>query len=309
MIFAAFFAALINNDKRMRATLKRRQELATLVPESMPVTRQWLASQNASLNRHAIDNLVKSGQLISLAHGVYMRPGTTLTWEGLVCFLQNVLQSDLIVGGLTALELRGLGHYAALSGRNVVYLYGKALLPQWINNILPSVKFVRHVPLLSYNRLNPRACGLVKDEYDPGLKKLYSGVPPSESRQKRTWTFTQSSPERAYLEILMDVPDTISFEHADLIMQGLGTLSPHRLDNVLRKTQSVKVRRLFYWFAERHQHAWFKKLPDPHVLDDLGLGAGKRVLAKGGKLDTKYNITIPEEMWTNTAYTTNKSSF
>lgn len=55
--------------------------------------------------------------------------------------------------------------------------------------------------------------------------------------------------------------------------------------------------------------AWLKKLPDPYVLDDLGMGAGNRVLVKGGKLDTKYKITVPEEMWTGTANTTNKSSF
>ena len=120
---------------------------------------------------------------------------------------------------------------------------------------------------------------------------------------------SEEAPERAYLEILKDVPDTVSFEHADQLMQGLTTLSPRRLEKLLKKTQNVKVRRLFYWFAERHQYAWLKKLPDPYVLDDLGMGAGNRVLVKGGKLDTKYKITVPEEMWTGTANTTNKSSF
>jgi hypothetical protein len=298
----------------MPLKVERRRELLMLVPESLPVTRQWLARQDADFDRHAVDNLVKSGQLVPLAQGVYMRPGTTPTWEGLVCFLQNVLKTDLTVGGLTALELRGLGHYVAMSGKRVVHLYGKDTMPKWINHVLPGVEFVRHAALAAFDRLDLGASGLVNDEYDTGLKKLYTGDSLSEFRQaptgqKNAWPFTRSSPERAYLEILKDVPDTVSFEHADQLMQGLTTLSPRRLEKLLKKTQNVKVRRLFYWFAERHQYAWLKKLPDPYVLDDLGMGAGNRVLVKGGKLDTKYKITVPEEMWTGTANTTNKSSF
>ena len=201
-----------------------------------------------------------------------------------------------------------------MSNKRVVHLYGKDTMPKWINHVLPGVEFVRHTTLAAFDRLDLGASGLVNDEYDTGLKKLYTGDSLSEFRQaptgqKNAWPFTRSSPERAYLEILKDVPDTVSFEHADQLMQGLTTLSPRRLEKLLKKTQNVKVRRLFYWFAERHQYAWLKKLPDPYVLDDLGMGAGNRVLVKGGKLDTKYKITVPEEMWTGTANTTNKSSF
>lgn len=266
----------------MPLNAERRRELLTLVPESLPVTRQWLARQDTDFDRHAVDNLVKSGQLVPLAQGVYMRLGTTPTWEGLVCFLQNVLKTDLTVGGLTALELRGLGHYVAMSNKRVVHLYGKDTMPKWINHVLPGVEFVRHTTLAAFDRLDLGASGLVNDEYDTGLKKLYTGDSLSEFRQaptgqKNAWPFTRSSPERAYLEILKDVPDTVSFEHADQLMQGLTTLSPRRLEKLLKKTQNVKVRRLFYWFAERHQYAWLKKLPDPYVLDDLGMGAGNLI--------------------------------
>ena len=92
-------------------------------------------------------------------------------------------------------------------------------------------------------------------------------------------------------------------------MQGLTTLAPHRMEKLLRICRSVKVRRLFYWYAERNHHAWFNKLPEPKTLDELGLGSGNRVLAKGGKLVANYKITVPEELWTPTANTTNKSSF
>ena len=291
----------------------KRQELLRLVPETLPVTRQWLLAQDKNLDRHAIDNLVKSGQLSSLAHGVYTRPGTTLTWEGVVCCLQNILRTDLAVGGLTALELKGFSHYVALSGKRVIHLYGKDPLPKWVSGILPDIEFTRHTPLFGpSNGLG--ATGFVTDEYDPGKKRLYDVSSTAiyaydTELAKVSWPFLRSSPERAYLEILMDVPGTVSFEHADQLMQGLTTLSPRRLEKLLKLTKNVKVRRLFYWFAERHQYTWLKKLPSPLALDELGLGSGKRMLVQGGKLDTKYMITVPEDMWTQAQNTTGKSSF
>lgn len=50
-------------------------------------------------------------------------------------------------------------------------------------------------------------------------------------------------------------------------------------------------------------YAWLKKLPKPEALDELGLGSGNRVLVRGGRLDTKYRITVPEDMWTQAAPT------
>jgi hypothetical protein len=54
----------------------------------------------------------------------------------------------------------------------------------------------------------------------------------------------------------------------------------------------VKVKRLFLFFADRHKHAWFKQLKK----DQIDLGAGNRVLVKGGKLDRTYQITVPEDL-------------
>lgn len=292
-----------------------KQELLRLVPDAMPVTRQWLMQKNKDLERHTLDNLVKSGQLVSIAHGVYKRFGSTLTWEGVVCSLQHILKTDLTVGGLTALELRGLTHYVALSSKKVIHLYGNDILPKWVNDVLPDVKFTRHALRAHFDTQDDLgASGLVNDEYDTGFKKLYSrdplsGFQPTKTEHQNVWPFTRSSPERAFLEILMDVPGSVSFEHADQLLQGLTTLSPRRLERLLKRTRNIKVRRLFYWFAERNNFAWFQKLPSPASLDDLGLGSGKRMLIKGGKLDTKYMITVPEDMWTQAQNTTDKSNF
>ena len=285
----------------MPTNANRRELLQTLVPEGLPVTKHWLTRQSSEFDRHAIDNLLKSKQLKALAPGVYMRAGTHLTWQGVVASLDTIVGTDHSVGGLTALELQGFAHYLPLSRRRSVHLYGKDALPAWLDHAIPTVTFVRHRPLSSL-----LGHGFVHREYDPLERSLIDVEAPG--RREDFWHVTLSSPERAYLEVLMDVPATISFEHANQLLQGMTTLSPRRMGELLRKCTNVKVRRLFYWMAARNAYAWFNKLPAPEALDALGLGRGNRVLAKGGRLDSKYRITVPEEMWTPPALTTDRSA-
>ena len=75
-------------------------------------------------------------------------------------------------------------------------------------------------------------------------------------------------------------------------MEGLADLSPRRLDALLHRTRSVKVKRLFFWLAERQGHAWMKRLD----VGDFDLGRGKRVLARDGRLVRRYGITVPKTM-------------
>ena len=101
-----------------------------------------------------------------------------------------------------------------------------------------------------------------------------------------------SRPELALLETLLGVPEMLSFEHVDLLLESLTTLSPKRIDTALRLCSSVKAKRLFFWFASRHGHGWANKLN----ASNYNLGAGKRMVAKPGKLDKTYLITVPAWM-------------
>ena len=74
--------------------------------------------------------------------------------------------------------------------------------------------------------------------------------------------------------------------------EGLRTLSPRRLQILLADCRSVKVKRLFFWFADRHNPAWLKQIDRAAI----SLGTGKRMLVKGGKLDPTYLITVPEDL-------------
>lgn len=94
------------------------------------------------------------------------------------------------------------------------------------------------------------------------------------------------------LELLDELPDRESFHQVDKLMEGLTNLSPRKLQKLLTDCRNVKVKRLFFFFADRHRHAWLKRLKK----EEIYLGKGKRMLVKGGKLDAKYQITVPEDL-------------
>ena len=60
----------------------------------------------------------------------------------------------------------------------------------------------------------------------------------------------------------------------------------------LEECTSVKVKRLFFFFADRHQPGWLRHLDRARV----DLGKGKRMLVRGGRLDPVYQITVPETL-------------
>jgi hypothetical protein len=73
-------------------------------------------------------------------------------------------------------------------------------------------------------------------------------------------------------------------------MQGLTTLSPRNLQKALESCKNVKVKRLFFWFADRQNYVWLDKINR----ENITLGSGNRMIIQGGKLDNKYKITVPE---------------
>jgi hypothetical protein len=266
----------------MALNVGRRQLLNESLQEGLIVTRKWLLTNGFS--KHALDNQVKSKQLKVVAKGVYALSAATLTWQSVVCSLQSLLNFNLTVGGLTALELQGLSHYLALSAKRTIHLYGTDKLPAWTNTLLSDVTFIRHSEQELLGRSHVKHQQVHKKD-----SNLLSEFTIKQTWRAGIWPLILSSQERACLEVLMHVPKSISFEHADQLMQGLTSLSPRKLQLLLKECQNIKVRRLFFWLAERQRYPWLDKL-NPDAID---FGSGKRMLVKGGKLDPKYNITVP----------------
>lgn len=256
-----------------------RTNLGSLVPEGLIVSRKSLVRKG--IRRSSIDNALRSGLIVSVWPGIYARSGVELKPEDVVASLQR-MGSDLVVGGTSALELRGRNYYVPLRASRTVQLHGCDRLRPWVNTLNIPEKFRR----CSTARLLKRGGRMPQDD-SYGQRFPFVALWPW-----GRWTVRISTTERALFEVLHGVPSRDSFEDAELLMQGLPDLSPTCLERLLRRTRSVKVKRLFFWLAERQGFAWASRL-DPSNFD---LGSGKRVIQRSGKLVAKYGITVPEVM-------------
>ena len=243
-----------------------------LVPFGMITVKKWLLSKGIGI--HSVDNALKSHKLTSLTAGVYARTGMPVTWEGVVSSLQQMSNQDVHVGGLSALELLGYAQYVSQNNKTI-HLYARNSLPTWLNRLMLSTEFKYHSTKSIWSDHLELANYTIEHQWREAL-------PPVKV----------SCPEKAYLEMLMSVPKDISFEHADEIMQGMTSLSPKKLNVLLHNCRNIKVKRLFFWFAERQNYSWYQKID----YREFDLGKGKRVIAEKGKLNSKYNITVPVDM-------------
>jgi hypothetical protein len=174
-----------------------------------------------------------------------------------------------------------------------VHLYGPKAPPGWISKLPLNVRFVFHN---SSKLFSPEAGISLKGDLSrqntQAEKQAANNGFVIQSWGQWRWPLTVSSPERAVLELLDQLPDHESFEQVDKLVEGLSTISPKRMLKMLQACRSVKAKRLFFFFADRHQHAWKSQISK----DEVDLGSGKRMLFKGGVLDRTYQITVPKDM-------------
>jgi hypothetical protein len=267
---------------------KKLNGLERHLPEGLLVDARWLTHHGYSTSLRS--QYVAAGWLKQPTRGVYSRPRGALSWQQVVISLQALLGHPLLVGGRTALETQGYAHYLAHDLKEI-HLYGPKPPPRWLSKLNVGVHFIYHndrslfkngLPATALTRLEAPKQKLGADHDDWTIQ----------SWGQWDWPLALSTPERAILELLDELPKHESFHQADMLMQSLANLSPRRLRKLLTECRSVKVKRLFFYFADRHQHAWLKQL----AKKDFDLGEGKRMLVKGGKLDKTYQITVPEEL-------------
>lgn len=244
------------------------------VPEGVIVPSAWLST--LGISPQLVRKYVASGWLTALAHGAYARPAVPVDWQGVVLTLQRLVQQPVHVGGLSALNLQGLAHYLPLGGETRIHLWshGKrpTRLPAWVSAVsLPQQFVIRHQQLFD---------SAVQGE---GLVFVPTRV--------RDWGLAVAAPERAILEVLSLVDESVaSFTHAAELFEGLPPLRPALVQQLLENCVSIKIKRLFLFFATRQDTPWSRKLRTERVL----LGQGKRLVTRGGRLDKKFWITVPE---------------
>lgn len=262
--------------------------LAQALPEGLLVDAAWLERNGYS--RSLRSQYVSAGWLQQPARSVFRRPRGEISWEQVVISLQTLLGYSISVGGRTALELQGYAHYVSQSQKNI-HLYSDDKLPSWLLKLPLSQRFIIHNRQRVLPHSAPTNTPLSLDTPSIEGAVLDGGFRVTHWGQWK-WPLIMSTPERAYLELLEELPKNETFHMADVIMEGLVNISPRRMQALLEKTKSIKAKRLFFFFADRHQHQWLSHIEREHI----DLGSGKRMLVKGGKFDPVYQITVPEDL-------------
>ena len=254
------------------------KKLLDAVPAGYLVDAAWLVSQGIAYE--SFRDYVKRGWLERITRGVFRRPlpstaatptSNSIDWKTCILSTQHIMGHDLHVGGITALGEQGHAHYLRLGESAPVWVYGDSI-PNWLVKL----------PLDAQIRPRPRSLFA-----DPKLGLIGGKT----TGQPWDWGLTMSTPERAILEAMDELPDHESFHTLDMIFENLTTLRPKLLSDLLQACRKIKVKRLFFVFADRHDHPWRKRI-DPQAFD---LGSGDRALVRGGKIHPRYRIMVPEE--------------
>ena len=94
------------------------------------------------------------------------------------------------------------------------------------------------------------------------------------------------------LECLHLAPENQDLVECFQVMEGLTTLRPKLVQELLEKCKSIKAKRLFLFMAEKANHQWLSYVKTSTV----ALGAGARSLDKGGVYVPKYHLVLPNAL-------------
>lgn len=263
------------------------KQLLQAIPPGFLVDMAWMTRH--AISRQSVSAYVKQGWLERVRQGLYRRPCTTgasreaaTGWKIPLLSAQWIMGHSFHVGGTSALGLHGHSHYLQLGGDAAIYLYGSDI-PTWLVELQTDARFVRRSDAL----FGEQPTGVEDSEFS-----LSDGPDVELPLSPWRWPIRMSSAERAILEALDELPKNESFHTLDMAFESLVNLRPKLLTMLLAQCQSVKVKRLFFVYADKHAHAWRKHI-DMSLID---MGRGDRALAALGRLHPTYRITVPADL-------------
>jgi len=230
-------------------------------------TNDWL--ENYGISRNLQKYYLKSGWLESIGRSAYKKPGDNVEWQGALSSIQKQTKTLVHVGGLSALSLEGFSHYFRLNNEPLhLFTPLQTKLPKWFKSNSWGLELQHHL-----SSFLPPGIGLKEQK----VKQI---------------SITVSSPERAMMECLLLAPKKMDLVECYQIFEGLVNLKPKLVNELLVACNSVKVKRLFLYMAEKSGHQWFQFLKT----NQIDIGKGNRMIEKNGIHVSKYLISIPKEL-------------
>lgn len=240
------------------------RNLLELWPLHTVAAVSWLEQKGYS--RFLLRQYVNSGWLKRFGHGVVIRSGGDQPdWSGEVWGAQQIV--DIHVGGKTALELEGKGHFVKFQEQKI-YLF-----------VAPDSKFPKWL------REEPRCC-----EYVFTKTNLF---PPNVLMKEHNfgeYFLKISTPARAFCEYLYLAEKHHGYEEAPYLIENIQFIPSNLMQQALEVCTSIRVKRLVLCLAKLKQVAWYKKLD----ISRIDLGSGKRQEVVGGAFDSEFQISYPK---------------
>jgi hypothetical protein len=247
---------------------KKINKLMQMLPKGLVLLSPWLVSEGYSYELQ--QRYRTSGWLKSIGKGAMLRTGDSLVLSGAITTLQTQAGLNIHVGGRSALDQLGIAHYLQVNSQETtLFADGKTSLPSWFTNN----QWNTEIKLFRISLFKDDNIGLM--DYQDGEQ-----------------TLKISNAVRAMMECLSLSPNHFPLSEAYELMEGLSTLRPVQVQTLLEQCKSVKVKRLFLYFAEKTGHAWFKYID----INQVDLGSGVRSLAGNGTFVAKYQLVLPEEL-------------
>ncbi len=209
----------------------------------------------------------KSGWLTSLSKGVMYRSGDSLSALTALASCQEQTSKQYRVAAHSALELSGYYHFVPMGKPKLMVASNEPRTPQWAKSDLFD---------MTIEFFTTSAFGLIQEQ----------------TIKQNNYALQASIPELAFMECLLLAPKRYSYMDLYYIMEQLTALRPAIVQQLLEATNSLTVKRLFLYMAEKANYPWFKAIE----LDRINLGTSKIQLCKGGVYVSKYKITIPREL-------------
>lgn len=237
-------------------------------PKGLVLLSSWLVSEGYSYELQ--QQYRKSNWLRSIGKGAMLKSNDPFLLSGAISALQFQSNMHIHYGGRSALELQGNTHYLRLTSYEAtLFAPGQTKLPFWfVNN-----KWDTDYQIFKLSLFKNDSVGLA-DYPDTLIKMKISNL------------------GRAMMECLALCPNDFSLIEAYELMEGLSTLRPKQVQELLEECKSIKVKRLFLYFAERIGHSWFKHLDQTKI----DLGSGNRSLTHNGILIPKYKLVLIKEL-------------
>lgn len=243
-------------------------KLVQETPKGLVLLSFWLLSKGYSYELQ--QRYRKGGWLKSIGNGAMLKSEDPFLLSGALSALQTQIGINIHVGGRSALELQGKTHYLQLSSPEAtLFAPGRTELPSW----LLDNKWDSNFKISKIGILNDDMLGLTT--YRDGELEI-----------------NISNPTRAILECLALAPNDFPLIEAYELMEGMATLRPNQVQELLENCKSIKAKRLFLYFAERAGHSWFKYIDQTKI----DLGSGNRSITPNGVLVPKYNLVISKDL-------------